>query len=122
MLMPVLRGCERRRIGHGRAAGETLANVDGRLAVDQAFAREQRDAVGRSDCDDGLRLPGGKSRPRDVGPDTADDRELAWRAEVKLQGAKRPAERRRRPLERRPDEPEDAHRAAFELVVAVDAR
>ena len=40
-----LNGGERRRIRHRDLAGEALADIDGRLAVDEALAREERDVL-----------------------------------------------------------------------------
>ena len=86
-------GGEQRGVGHGRAAGEVLADVDRRLAVDRVLPLEQRDALRRAEGDDRVRLPRRERCARDVVVRTADDRELARRREVQLEPAERPAER-----------------------------
>ena len=55
------------RVGHRCQAGEALADVDSRVAVDQRLPREERDVVGRPERDHGVRVPAGaapSARPR----------------------------------------------------------
>src|SRR5918996_2678463 len=48
------------RVGDGGAAGEALADVDGRPPVDEALAGEQRHVLGRAERDDGAGIPPGE--------------------------------------------------------------
>src|SRR6185437_16040989 len=61
-------------------------------------------------------------RPRDLGVGPADDRELARRREVQVEGAQRPAEGGRRAREQVADETQRTDRRALELVVPPDPR
>ena len=58
-----LEGC---CLGDGRLAGEALADVDGRLAVDELLALEQRHALGRAEGDDRVRVERLERRARDL--------------------------------------------------------
>ena len=107
----------------GASAGEALAHVERRLAVDAGLAREQRDVFARAERDDGVRVERRERRAGDLVLRRADDRQLPRRREVEVERAERPAERRRDPARgscassrSTPD------RLALELVVAVDPR
>ena len=88
------------RIRDGRLAGEALADVERRLAVDPRLAREQRHVLARAERDHRVRLERRERRAGDLVLRRADDRELPRRREVEVERAQRPAERRRDPPER----------------------
>src|SRR5436305_9258195 len=82
-----------RRIRDGRLAGEALADVDGRLAVDLALAVEERDPLGGPERDDRVRVEACKGGAGELGVRGADDRQLARGREVEVERAERVPER-----------------------------
>src|SRR5579885_2808205 len=107
-------------LGQRQRAGEALADVHGRLAVDLRAPLEQRYTRGGPERDHvGRRGPGGHARgDRRCG--VADDRELTVRREVLVERHEHPAERRRDPRQAAADQPEHGDAAPLELVVAPD--
>src|SRR5262245_8291378 len=101
---------ERGRVGDRRLAREAFADVDGRLAVDEWLAGEQRDLVGRADRDDRVRLERLERGAGDRRLDRADDRDLAGRREVEVERGQGMAEGGRGSRNRAVDEPEHPHR------------
>src|SRR5439155_5477654 len=83
---------ELRWLRDGGLAREALADIDRRLAVDSCLALEERHAVRGAEGDDRIRVEGGERRPRHVVLGPADDRDLAGRREVEVEGAQRPGE------------------------------
>src|SRR5215211_2444691 len=108
--------------GHRRAAREVLAHIDGRPAVDEVLALEERHAVRGPDGDDDVRVEARESRSGDLAVGRADDRELSARREVEVERRERPAKHERDARRCAMDEAEDGDGVALELVVAVDAR
>src|SRR5438552_4261849 len=72
-------------LGDGSPASEVLAHVDGRAAVDQGLAFEERDAVGGAEGHDRVRVEGGECCARDRRVGRADDRDLPVRREVQVE-------------------------------------
>ena len=108
---------QRCRVGHRQAADEPLTDVDGREAVDQVAAGEQRHVVGGTEGDDV-----GRRRPLDRraghrGVRRPQDGELAMRRQVLVERDQRPAERRRGPGKDVRDQPQYADGVPLELVV-----
>src|SRR5581483_5775674 len=93
-----------------------------RLSVDERLALEQRDVLGRSECDDGIRVEVAQGCGSDVRFRAADDRELAPRRKVEIERTERPAERLRRAREQVANEAQGSHRLPLELLVAPDPR
>src|SRR5207248_6273976 len=67
------------RVGDGSAAGETLADVDGRPAVDARLALEQRDVVRGPEGDDRVGIEAAQGGAGDLRLPAAENRELARR-------------------------------------------
>ena len=90
-----VRSVELLRPRHRRAAGEALADVDGRAPVDEALAREERDRrrTGRRRRRCSAEKPASAARAT-LASDVADDRELPRRREVEVERAERPARTR----------------------------
>src|SRR5206468_1825010 len=120
--LPLLLSGELGGVGDGSPAGEALAEVDRRPAVDERLALEQRDVVRRPERDDGVRVEASERRAGDLRVGAANDRELAWRREVEVERAERPAEGARRSREEVAHKAERSDRRPLELVVAPDPR
>src|SRR2546429_31525 len=73
---------QRLGLGDRRPAGEALADVDRRPALDEALAGKERDLLGRPEGDDRVRVEAGKRGAGDLAVGRAEDRELARRREV----------------------------------------
>src|SRR5207247_10315282 len=98
------RASEACRVRHRCPAGESLADVDGGLAVDELLALEERHLVGGAEGDDGAWIPVRECRTGDLGVARPDDRELARRRKMEVERDERPPERRRNAAHRRREE------------------
>ena len=76
-------------VGLRRLAGEALADVDSRKAVDVPLAGEERNVLGGPEGDDRVRVVAAERGPRHVAFRRADDRELAGRRQVQVERAER---------------------------------